>query len=84
MRRARQWDVEVRIPWLLGDRLRRHREDAPPRRRLSRRLQQGAVPQLTRRTDPGLEPQDRRLNGRAASPNRAAANATAQPQKNHL
>ena len=61
-------DGALRIPRLLGDRIRGPREGEP----LHRRLQQDPVPPGAWRPDAEAKAQDRRLNGRSASPNRAA------------
>ena len=60
MRRAHQRDLELRVPRLLGLRLREPREDEPLHRRLRRRVQNLQVPRTARRADPGTNPQYRR------------------------
>ena len=58
--------MAIRIPRLLGDRLRKPREGKPLHRCLRRRLQQDPAPQIARRPDAGGKAQERRLNGRSA------------------
>ena len=65
-RRAHQRNMALRIPWLLGDRIRGSREDEQLHRRLRRWFQRDPVLRIARMPDAEAKAQDRRLNDRSA------------------